>query len=253
MEREKLENFLKNLLSPHTFQDYCPNGLQVIGKENISRIAFAVSATKDSISQAVDAKADCLIVHHGLFWKFHGVRTLTGPFAKRIFPLVKNDINLFAYHLPLDANLEIGNAVCLANQLQLFNIQPFGDYKGSPTGVKGILPQSVDSNTFNKNLKNILDHQILHSRPETKDAIKTVGIITGGANSDWLLALKENLDCYITGEMSEHDWHEAKEAGIHMFAGGHHATEKFGVQALMKKINNEFKVDCIYIDSKNPA
>ena len=114
MHRNELDRFFYDMLNPASFKDYCPNGLQVEGSENINKIAFAVSATRDSINQAANLGADTLVVHHGLFWHFHGARTLTGHFAKRIFPLVQHNINLFAYHLPLDAHPELSNSTSIA-------------------------------------------------------------------------------------------------------------------------------------------
>src|SRR5690606_18685026 len=141
--REQLQHFLDDLLKPNMFQDYGPNGLQIEGKEEIKKVAFAVSATRDSVAAAVAAKADALVVHHGLFWRFHGTRTITGPFAKRVKPLIQNDINLFGYHLPLDAHLEHGNAAGLAKSLGLENLQPFALEKGNFMGVKAELPNSM--------------------------------------------------------------------------------------------------------------
>ncbi len=253
ISRQHLNDYYQALLHPETYSDYCPNGLQIEGVERIERIAFAVSATRDSIHQAVEYKADTLIVHHGLFWTFHGAQPLTGPFAKRIFPLVKNNINLFAYHLPLDGHPEIGNAATLGQLINCKQQQPFGDYKGSVTGIKGILEQPLTAVALQQNLSAVLKHNVILATPDSNALLKSVGIITGGANSEWRLAEKEHLDAYITGEISEHDWHESQEAGIHMFAGGHHATEQFGIQALMEKTRQHFAVDCFFIDSENPA
>lgn len=253
--REELTNFLDKLLNIKAYQDYGPNGLQIQGKESIKKLAFSVSATKESIQKAIELKADALIVHHGLFWKFHGARTLTKAFYQRVAPLIKNDINLLGYHLPLDGHIEVGNAAAIAKKIGLTQLEPFGDYKGAPTGVKGVFKPAVNSHELNKKLAETLEHTIIHSDPETPE-INSMGIITGGANSEWKLCLSENLDAYLTGEMSEHDWHEAKESGIHFFAGGHNATEQFGVQSLMQAIQNEFKtqnLECIFIESKNPA
>lgn len=252
VSRSELEKFLNNLLAIKTYDDYGPNGLQIEGNESLKKVAFAVSATKDSIQKAIESGADTLIVHHGLFWKFHGTRALVGPFAKRVLPLVRANINLFGYHLPLDGHIEIGNAATIAKKIGLTNLQPFGDYKGAPTGVKGEFSEAQDASTLRAQLENILSHNVLHSNVENK-AIKTMGIITGGANSEWFLAMKEGLDSYLTGEMSEHDWHESKEAEVHMFAGGHNATESFGIQALMAKVEKEFGLECIFIPSPNPA
>ena len=253
MHRKDLDAFFNQLLSPELFNDYCPNGLQIEGATQIKKIAFAVSATRESIEQAVDCQADTLVVHHGLFWKFHGSRTLTGSFARRIFPLVQNNINLFAYHLPLDAHPEIGNAAVLGQQLGCQQQTAFGDYKGSPTGIKGVLSQPISAKALRQKLQTLLDHNVILASPDEDQMIEFVGIITGGANSDWILAEQAGLDAYITGEISEHDWHESKENGIHMFAGGHNATEKNGILSLMKHIQTRYELECVFIDSDNPA
>ena len=251
--RHQLNDYYQALLWPETYADYCPNGLQIEGVEQIERIAFAVSATRDSIHQAVANQADALVVHHGLFWTFHGAKPLTGAFAQRIFPLVRNNISLFAYHLPLDGHPDIGNAAILGELIDCTQHQPFGDYKGSATGIKGALEPPVTAAALQQKLEAVLKHAVILATPDSNALIRSVGIITGGANSEWRLAEKERLDAYITGEISEHDWHESQEAGLHMFAGGHYATEQFGIKALMEKTRQHFMVDCIFIDSENPA
>jgi dinuclear metal center YbgI/SA1388 family protein len=255
MKTSELEFFLKNLLKPELFDDYCPNGLQIEGKEEISKLLFAVSATRESTEYAANSKADALIVHHGVFWKFHGSRTLTGPFAKRLFPLIRNNINLFGYHLPLDGHAEIGNAASLAKIIGLTQLAPFGIIKAVATGIMGEFEKEMTGPSLKELLEEKLKHSILYSNPiDTSGRIKKIGIITGGAKSEWREAAKLGLDAYITGEMSEHDYHESREAGIHMFAGGHHATEKFGIISLMNVIKNEFpELECYFIDSDNPA
>lgn len=252
--RDELTSFLDELLDIDIFSDYGPNGLQIEGKENIETIAFAVSATRDSVAKAAAKGADALIVHHGLFWKFHGVRAIKGAFAKRVKPLIQNEINLFGYHLPLDAHIEVGNAAALAKKLDLKELAPFGDRKGAPLGVKGRFAAPVGPGDLKNRLEKILAHSVIHSSPSSKE-IASIGIITGGANSEWIEAQNQGLDAYLTGEISEHDWHEAKEGDVHFFAGGHHATEQFGVQELMALIKKKWtgKVKCFYIDSENPA
>lgn len=253
VKRRDLENFLNQLLLADQYEDYGPNGLQIEGLEEIKNIAYAVSATRDSVQKAIDQNASALIVHHGVFWKFHGVRTLTGPFAQRVQPLVKNDINLFGYHLPLDGHIQYGNAACLAQKLELCELSPFGERKGMPLGVQGRFKTPQNPKQLKEKMAQILDHNVLHSWPESPERIESLGIITGGANSEWASAQKCGLDAYLTGEMSEHDWHESQEAGVHMFAGGHNATEQFGVQALKDVIEKEFGVPGFYIPSENPA
>lgn len=253
VQRDDLTAFFTELLKPESYPDYGPNGLQIEGADRIDRIAFAVSATVRSAEAAVAAGAQALVVHHGLFWKFHGARPLTGPFARRVFPLVRHQINLYGYHLPLDGHLEVGNAAVLARRLGLDTLQPFGDYQGVSTGVKGRLTAPTSPLALQATLHQVLNHPVMIACPDPASSIQSVGIITGGANSEWRQALAAGLDAYITGEMSEHDWHESQEAGIHMFAGGHHATEQFGVQALMNKVAETFEVDCLYLPSDNPA
>lgn len=254
MAKAKLDSFFKNLLTPELFDDYCPNGLQVEGASEVKKIVFAVSATRESAEFAAKEKAQALVVHHGLFWKFHGTKPLVGPFYHRVAPLIKNDINLFGYHLPLDAHLEIGNAASIARLIELRELTPFGNHKGAFTGVKGELSKALSGRELKSLLEQKLQHPVIHSNPLENKPIKSIGIITGGANSDWALAHRLGLDAYITGEMSEHDYHESREAGVHMFAGGHHATEKFGIISLMEKVKANFpECECIFLDSENPA
>ncbi len=252
VSRSELTDFLNDLLGVNEYNDYGPNGLQIEGREKIRKVAFAVSAQRNSIESACAWKADAMVVHHGLFWKFHGARTLTGPFARRVLPLVRNEINLLGYHLPLDAHKTHGNAAGIARALELEDIAAFGDYKGMPTGLCGSFKEAIKGEELRDKLKNILGHEVLYSNPES-EMIESVGIITGGANGQWTESLNLGICAYITGEMSEHDYHESREAGIHMFAGGHNATERFGVLSLKSLIEKKFGLECMFFDSENPA
>lgn len=250
----QLHNFINQLLSPQLFDDYCPNGLQISGKETIKKIAFAVSATKDSIQKATLWGADALIVHHGVFWKYAPARPITGPWGERVKLCIQNDMNLFGYHLPLDAHLEMGNAASLAKLLDLTELAPFGEYKKTYLGVKGKFSVPVKASYLKSKLAEVLNHEIIHASPDDEQLISSLGIITGGANNEWSKALTEGVDAYLTGEISEYNWHDAIEAGIHYFAGGHHATEKFGIQSLMKLIQESYPaLETMYFDSNNPA
>ena len=256
INRGELVKYLNKLLDVYNYNDYGPNGLQVEGKEDIKKIAYAVSATKDSIEKAVSLGADALIVHHGLFWKFHGPRTVTGAFAGRVKPLIWNEINLLGYHLPLDAHIDFGNAASIAHKLELEDLQPFGDHKGSPTGVRGKFNSKLTVNALQSKLEKLLSHKVIVASENEEAPIGSMGIITGGANSDWIQAQRLGLDAYLTGEISEHDWHEAKEGGVHYFAGGHNATEQFGVQSLLEHLHQKFKdreLEHFFIPSSNPA
>lgn len=255
INRDELVADLNSLLNIKEYSDYGPNGLQVEGHQSISKIAFAVSATRYTVTKAVELGANALIVHHGLFWKFHGPKPLTGSFYKRVEPLIKNNINLLGYHLPLDAHMEYGNAAAVASLLELKNLKPFGDHKGMPTGVWGEFENEIAPSDLSRKIELSLEHSVIHASPN-QNPIKTLGIITGGANGDWRMAKSLDLDSYLTGEISEHDWHEAKEDEIHFFAAGHNATEQFGVQELMKYIYKKYddkNLELFFIPVNNPA
>lgn len=254
ISRSDLTRYYDTLLSPSNFEDYAPNGLQVEGKLSVKNIAFAVSATQESVKEALEWGADALVVHHGLFWKHQGARTLTGGWGKRVMDAVKAELNIFGYHLPLDSHPEVGNAVALAEALGLEQLAPFGMYKRQPLGASAKLKAPMPAEDFQKHLAKVLSHDVIMASHDPKAKIQSVGIITGGANNEWPEALKAGLDAYITGEISEYNWHDCKEAGIHYFAGGHHATEKFGIQSLMHRTlrdNPSFQVK--FFDSHNPV
>lgn len=249
-----LLQYLNKLLMPELFDDYGPNGLQVEGKCDIKRVAFAVSATRDSIDKALAWRADALIVHHGIFWRHQGARPVTGPWGERVKQCVKNDLNLIAYHLPLDAHPEVGNAVALGKEIGLSTLEPFGLYKKQPLGAKGTFSTPLTAQDLKHKLQKVLNHNIILATPDENKPVKTMGIITGGANNEWTHAMNDKLDAYLTGEISEYNWHDCIEAGLHFFAGGHHATEKFGIQSLMQKMKKDLPLlEVQFFDSENPA
>ena len=252
MEKSELVKYLNKYLDVYRYQDYGPNGIHIDGKNQINKIAFAVSATLESINKSIEWGADALIVHHGLIWKFHGARAIKGPYGERVKKIIQHDLNLFGFHLPLDGHSEIGNAASIARKLGGLIKGGFGDYEGMPTGVHLEFSAEISGSELKKRLAEILNHPIIHADVPGKN-IRTMGIITGGANSQWKDAFYQGLDAYLTGEISEHDWHDATEAGIHFFAGGHNATEQFGVQSLMEHLKNKFAVECCYFHSDNPA
>jgi dinuclear metal center YbgI/SA1388 family protein len=251
--KSDLSQYFSTLLTPQNFEDYAPNGLQVEGRDNLKKLAFAVSATQESLKEAIAWGADALIVHHGVFWKHQGARTVTGAWGERIKLCVKNDLNLFAYHLPLDAHPEVGNAVALAKHMGLTNLSGFALYKRQPMGTKGEFTTPLTARELKEKLKSLLQHDVILATPDENKKIKTIGIITGGANNEWAKAMEDGLDAYLTGEISEYNWHDSIEAGVHYFAGGHHATERFGTLALMEKVRQDLKLDVKFFDSVNPA
>ena len=252
--QSSLTKYFDQLLTPHLFDDYGPNGLQIGGKEQIKKLAFAVSATQDSLSKAIQWGADGMVVHHGIFWKHQGSRTITGAWGERVKICIKNDLNLFAYHLPLDAHPSVGNAVALGQELKLKNMEPFALYKKQALGTKGEFEHPITALQLKITLEEVLKHPVVIASPNHTAPIKTIGIITGGANNEWAQALNEGLDAYLTGEISEYNWHDAIEAGVHYFAGGHHATERFGTLALMNQIKKDHpKLEVQFFDSENPV
>ncbi len=252
MKLKKLTNDLNAYLNIFDFKDYGPNGLQVEGKEDLEKIAFSVSATKEAIEQSIAWGADSLIVHHGIFWNYQK-KTLTKQFYKRVAPLIKNDVSLLAYHLPLDAHLGVGNAKAVADLLGMNSLMPFGDYKGMPLGVHGLFSKPVSAKSLEEKCKKVFSKDIVLASPNKESMISSMGIITGGANNEWVEASKLGLDAYLTGEISEYNWHDAIEANVHYFACGHHATEKFGIQELMKKVESDYNVSVKFFDSANLA
>ncbi len=257
--KTELEKLLNGWMAIHEYEDYGPNGLQIQGKENLGHIAFALSATRESAEKSQEIGADALIVHHGLFWKFHGTKILTGPFYHRVAPLIKGDINLFAYHLPLDGHMEFGNAKTLGNLLGLKAMMPFGTYKKKTVGVSGHFDPPMGQEELAQHIKAVMNKNHLIIAPgNSAKKIRSLAIITGGAKDEWKEASDLGFDAYLTGEMSEHHYNEACEAGIMMIAAGHYATECFGIMALKSHLETYFKnhhiaIKTSFISSDNQA
>ncbi len=217
-------------------------------------MAFAVSATQESISAALAWGADALVVHHGVFWKHQGAKAITGPWGKRLTMAIRAELNLFAYHLPLDAHLEVGNAVGLLRALGAESFSPFAPYKRQHLGASARLNSPIKARDLAEKLSTLLQRPCTSALADENQLISTVGVVTGGANNEWVEAQRLGLDAYITGEMSEYNWHDAREAGVAFFAAGHHATERFGVQQLMARVKAQWpSVEVNFFDSQNPA
>jgi len=250
MQRNELTKYLVNYLKAEDFKDYCPNGLQVEGKSNIKRIVTGVSASVDLFKKAIKEKADTILVHHGLIWNFERP-VYAGSYRERVRLLIENNINLYGFHLPLDAHPEVGNNAQIAKLLGLKSVEPFGDYKGQLIGFKG-KTKKVKKEKFFKQIESLVKKEPLIF-PYGPEQISTVGIISGGAQKEFSQAISAGLDIYITGEVSEYVLHMAKEDKVHFISAGHHATEQFGVKALGDHIKEKFKVDVQYIDIPNPV
>lgn len=249
----QLNDYLNSFLHKENFPyDPSLNGIQIQNTNpsaQIKKIAFAVDACEESARIAIENGADVLFVHHGIFWGH--CETLTGSFYKRASTFIKNNLALIAYHLPLDANSEVGNNYGMARQLGMKNLQNFGFWKGMPVGVKGEFENPI---TLEKLANSVLRPGkiapvILNfGKPE----IKTVGIISGGGSDDISQAIAENLDAFITGEFQHEQYHYAKEMKINVIGGGHYETETFGVNLVKEKIEKELSVsenlETIFID-----
>lgn len=248
IDRRNLLDYCDQLLDVAAWKDYAPNGLQVEGKPNIQRIVTGVTACAELIDAAIDWQADAIIVHHGYFWK-NEPPEITGMKYRRIARLIKHDINLLAYHLPLDAQPEFGNNAALFEQLGLMNLLPFGALRLS---LAGDLPNPTDVQALGKTLERILRQTPLIVGPQDK-SIKRIGLCTGGAQDAIVEAVQLGLDAFISGEISERTTHIAREEGITYFAAGHHATEREGVRRLGLKLAQRFELDVCFVDVSNPV
>lgn len=249
MKRDELEKLLNDYLKPDQFQDYCPNGLQVEGKEHIKKVITGVSASIELFKHAIEKKADAIIVHHGILW-YKGPLIIKGSFKERIKLLLQNDINLFAYHLPLDAHPEIGNNAIIAKELGLKEVEPFGIFNGQNVGIKGKTEPCEAENFFDR-IKTKINNKAIFF-PFGSRVISTVGIISGAAQKELRTAVEEGLDLYLTGEVSEETYHLAKEEQIHFVAAGHTATEEFGIRALTEFLKQHSPLDTEFIKIENP-
>ena len=251
MKRDALLSYLDSYLEVTGVQDYCPNGLQVEGAEEIDHIVCGVTACQALIDAAVERKAQAILVHHGILWG-NKMPTITRSFRRRIHSLLEANVNLLAYHLPLDSHMEVGNGATVAQRLGLTALAPFGMHRNMTVGVRAECPTGLSIDELTAKVENQLHTKatVFANGPKT---IRTVGIVTGAADKDLPQAVEAGLDCYITGEISEFVMHFAREEGIHFIAAGHHATERWGVQALGAHLVQEHALTMEYVDIPNPA
>jgi dinuclear metal center YbgI/SA1388 family protein len=242
---------LDELLDAPDHPDLGPNGLQVPGRRDVFRVVTGVSATRALIDRAVELDADLVLVHHGLFWDFDPTG-LTPVLAERLRPLFKHDVNLAAYHLPLDAHPEVGNNAQLAAAIGLAEHEPFGSYKGRPIGRKGTFGEPVPVAELLARIERATERAPLH-HPGGPDPVASIGIVTGSAASSLPEAAAEGLDAFVTGEPREHSMGEAAEYGVHFVAAGHYATETFGVRRLGELLEREFGIEHHWLPLPNPV
>jgi len=250
IDRDVLVGYLDKYLEAAQGQDYCPNGLQVEGKQQIRRLVLGVSACLELFERAAASHADAVLVHHGLLWK-GDTRRIAGIQYGRIAALIRNELNLIAYHLPLDRHPEVGNNAMAASALGLADVEPFGVYEGLSVGFKGQLPKATPLAEMTNRCKAIFEQAplVLDYGP---DVVRSVGIISGAASRSLHDAIHEGLDMFITGEPSEWTLNVAKEAGCHFVAAGHYATERLGIKALGAHLETEFGLEAEFIDIPNP-
>jgi dinuclear metal center YbgI/SA1388 family protein len=246
--RSDIDVYLSAVLQAATFKDYGPNGLQIEGRERVGRLVSGVTASLALIEAAIDAQADALLVHHGLFWRGHDGR-LTGWLKQRVQRLMEHDISLFAYHLPLDAHAEFGNNAQFGRRIGVSADSRFGEqslgFVGSfelPTTLQDLLAR----------LQQISSRTPAHVEGDGR-ALRRVAWCTGGAQSYFEGAIAAGADVFITGEMSEPQVHLARETGVAFIACGHHASERYGVQALGAHIAEHFGIEHRYIEIDSPA
>lgn len=252
VELKQLHNYCNQLLAADTFRDYCPNGLQVEGRPQIKKIVAGVTASQQFLQQAIARGADAVLVHHGYFWKGENA-TITGAKKRRLQLLLQQDVNLLAYHLPLDAHAQLGNNITLAQQLGWVvqgNVMQ-GDAKGLLW--QGELPQAQTATQFAQHIQSRLQRAPLHLSSTSQRPIKTLAWCSGAAQGYIEQAAQLGVDAYVSGEVSEQTYHLARELDIHYFAIGHHASESFGVQALAQHLAQQFDIDWEFVDVPNPV
>jgi dinuclear metal center YbgI/SA1388 family protein len=240
------------LLEPDTFDDYCPNGLQVQGRATISTVVSGVSANLELFRRAVEEQAELIVVHHGLFWDGDDRRVI-GPRRERLRMLLEREISLVAYHLPLDAHPRVGNNALIAAGLGLVELAPFGLHRGRPIGCRGeFRREGIPTASLIERVAEVTGREPLAfaGGPET---VRTVGIVSGAGTSHLAEAVTAGLDAFITGEPAERAMAEAQEAGLHFIAAGHYATETFGVRALGDRLTDAFGVEHRFVDVPNPV
>jgi len=246
-----IEQYIHDLLNVNQFDDYCPNGLQIQGVTEVKLIVGGVTASQALIDQAIELGADAILVHHGYFWKGEDSRII-GMKYQRVKRLINAGISLLAYHLPLDAHESLGNNAGLARALGFSDEGGFGARAGIDIARLGRLDKAVSGEQLAVNIASALGRTPLfisaHERP-----VERVGWCTGAAESYIEQAASLGLDAYISGEVSEHTFHAARELGIHYYAAGHHATERFGVQDLGQHLAEKFNLDFNFLDSDNPV
>jgi len=248
MKINELLDYTGELLQVERFQDYCPNGLQVEGRGEVRTIVSGVTASMALLEAAAKAGADMVLVHHGYFWRNEDPR-IKGMKRERLKFLLEHDINLAAYHLPLDAHAELGNNVQLGKVMDI----AVDDMAGEPAIIAhGRLEQSMTLEVFGLHIHRVLNRPPLLVGDMSKE-LKRIAWCTGAAQSHIEEAIALGVDAFLSGEISEQTVHQARESGVAFIAAGHHATERYGVQALGSHLADRFEIQHFFIDIENPV
>lgn len=253
MHRDQLVAYLDDHLDVEAVTDAAMNGLQVEGRPEVRRVATAVSASAALFRAAAAWGADAVLVHHGILWRGADPSPVAGATRERLRLLFEGDMNLIAYHLPLDRHAEHGNNAVLARGLGLEHLEPFGAYHGLPIGFAGVFPQPVGVDELTHRVAQTTGQSPLVFPGGSDGPIASVGIVSGGAPEIFEEAVAAGLDAFITGEAREWVLHRAAEEGVTFIAAGHYATERFGVRALGDHLAARFDLEVRFLDFPNPA
>ncbi len=241
-----LEKYINELLGIDQFNDYAPNGLQVEGRQEVRKIATGVTASQSLLDQAIAWGADAILVHHGYFWRGED-QPIVGMKQRRIKSLLQADVSLLGYHLPLDAHPELGNNAQLAKRIGMTVSDTFA--KG--VGFVGMLQTPCSGAHLAQSIAQSLQREPLHIAGSDRH-IQSIAWCSGGAQGYLAEAAALGVDAYLTGEASEQSYHQAMELGIHFFAAGHHATERYGIQALGEYLVQQFGLEHHFFEIPNP-
>ncbi|MDD2776392.1 MAG: Nif3-like dinuclear metal center hexameric protein [Gallionella sp.] len=248
MQLNELRDYNASLLQTQLFRDYCPNGIQIEGRAQVARIATAVTASQAVLDAAMAWGADAILVHHGYFWR-NEEAAIVGIKKRRIASLLRHDVSLLAYHLPLDAHQELGNNAQLGRLLNMTATRQFGEQN---IVWQGELTTPLSLAVFGVQIAGALQRTPL-LLGDTGKQIQRVAWCSGGAQGYFEAAIAQGVDAYVTGEVSEQCFHLAEEHGVAFIAAGHHATERLGIQALGTHLSAQFGLQHRFFDQENPV
>jgi dinuclear metal center YbgI/SA1388 family protein len=251
MRRDELVAALDAYLEIAGVTDYGPNGLQVEGRDEVRSVVTGVTACEALLLEAAARGADMVVAHHGIFWDGQPP-ILRGALLKRVRALLGAGITLCAYHLPLDGHPEVGNNAPALRDLGATDLEPFGEARGITVGWKGRLREPLPAAAL---LDRIAEYYACTPLAflEGPELVRTVGAVSGGAQSYLNLAIAQGLDLFVTGEVSEYNYHLAREEGVHHVSVGHHASERVGPRRLARHLSDNFPVQAEFVDIPNPA